>query len=587
MNHASLVPVIGLIKSEDFLGDAPKKPIRKKKIDLDDPNIQRALQANSYLINKENNTVTKINKKVNEKRQAKLQRNYELLPELLAQQCDTKPGQKQDNGVGDFEIGSMVEVELEGQPFFGVIKWIGYVAGYDQPIAGLELEEEVPNGGDGMFANKRYFTCSSRRSIFRPIAQLKKDSRFTSSDNNGTGQPTNESGPSTSGHQQSDDYPHSNHNSSSNYASNFANSDNHNSEDACSSDQVDGVFGSIECPRVEGNIAPLSGSQVIKNLCGKNRGIQGHHNSCYMDATLFAMFTCSSTFESLLQRPASRNDIADYSEVQHVLKEDIVNPLRHNYYVRADRVMKLRKLLEKLSPVVQGLTSEEKDPEEFINLLLGDIFKTEPFLKLSSGLESYLYQLFVEKDEQLMLPTVQQLFDQSFLTSDIKLNEIPNCLILQLPRYGKQFKMYNRVIPSLYLDITDVLDNSPRQCSICGELAHLECKKCFSSFGEGLVSTAFCFTCSNKVHSISGLRSDHKITKLNIPSEFIEFTKKRYLASGQSKKSKFSMPIERVYMDLFAILCIETSHYVCFVKCGTGSDAPWCFFDSMADRKGE
>jgi ubiquitin thioesterase CYLD len=45
--------------------------------------------------------------------------------------------------------------------------------------------------------------------------------------------------------------------------------------------------------------------------------------------------------------------------------------------------------------------------------------------------------------------------------------------------------------------------------------------------------------------------------------------------------------IPRICMDLIAILCIETSHYVCFVKCGSGPDAPWCFFDSMADRKGE
>lgn len=40
-------------------------------------------------------------------------------------------------------------------------------------------------------------------------------------------------------------------------------------------------------------------------------------------------------------------------------------------------------------------------------------------------------------------------------------------------------------------------------------------------------------------------------------------------------------------MELFAVVCIETSHYVAFVKCGSGSEAPWCFFDSMADRKGE
>lgn len=38
-------------------------------------------------------------------------------------------------------------------------------------------------------------------------------------------------------------------------------------------------------------------------------------------------------------------------------------------------------------------------------------------------------------------------------------------------------------------------------------------------------------------------------------------------------------------MELFAVLCIETSHYVAFVKYGR-DDAAWLFFDSMADRDG-
>jgi len=45
-------------------------------------------------------------------------------------------------------------------------------------------------------------------------------------------------------------------------------------------------------------------------------------------------------------------------------------------------------------------------------------------------------------------------------------------------------------------------------------------------------------------------------------------------------------PVPRLYLELSAVVCIETSHYVSFVKCGPGSEAPWCFFDSMADRKG-
>lgn len=63
------------------------------------------------------------------------------------------------------------------------------------------------------------------------------------------------------------------------------------------------------------------------------------------------------------------------------MREEIVNPLRKHVFVRADRVMKLRQLLDKLSSV-SGLTSEEKDPEEFLNSLLAQIMRAEPFLKV-------------------------------------------------------------------------------------------------------------------------------------------------------------------------------------------------------------
>ena len=42
--------------------------------------------------------------------------------------------------------------------------------------------------------------------------------------------------------------------------------------------------------------------------------------------------------------------------------------------------------------------------------------------------------------------------------------QVPACLILQMPRFGKEFKVYNRIVPSLQLDITDVIDH--------GEPAH-------------------------------------------------------------------------------------------------------------------
>lgn len=42
----------------------------------------------------------------------------------------------------------------------------------------------------------------------------------------------------------------------------------------------------------------------------------------------------------------------------------------------------------------------------------------------------------------------------------------------------------------------------------------------------------------------------------------------------------------RQRMSLFAVTCIETSHYVSFVKYGPLA-TDWLFFDSMADRTGE
>lgn len=99
------------------------------------------------------------------------------------------------------------------------------------------------------------------------------------------------------------------------------------------------------------------------------------------------------------------------------------------------------------------------DPEEFLNSLLAQILKAEPFLKLSSGQEAFHYQLFVEKDERLIFPSVQQLFEQSFVTSDIKLKQVPSCLIIQMPRFGKLFKMYSKILPPQLLDVTDIIEN--------------------------------------------------------------------------------------------------------------------------------
>lgn len=430
-----------------------------------------------------------------------------------------------DDNQDELVVGSLVEVFINEEPHYGVIRWIGQLMYGDEPtkpIAGIELEEEIPSGCDGTLNGYKYFDCHPKRGCFRLLSQCQKDSRFQ-------------------------DQSHS------------LSTDMKSQKD----------FG---CPVIAGIVQPINADKWGHSLFGKYRGIQGHNNSCYLDATLFSMFAFTSVLDSLLLRPADKNDNKKYEEVQRVLREEIVNPLRQNMFVRADNVMKLRLLLENLTSVT-GLTCEEKDPEEFLTCLVTQILKAKPFLKLSSGQDAYHYQLFVEKDEQLVLPTVQQLFLQSFISSDLKLKEVPSCLIIQMPRFGKSYKLYPRILPSQLLDVTDVIENSPRQCSLCGKLAFFECKECFISSYDGMKCISFCSPCVRSVHNHAD-KCKHDIKKLSVPMEF----------SSMYDSNNNSVP--KLCMELFAVVCIETSHYVTFAKCGPDTDSPWCFFDSMADRTG-
>lgn len=106
---------------------------------------------------------------------------------------------------------------------------------------------------------------------------------------------------------------------------------------------------------------------------------------------------------------------------------------------------------------------------------------------------------------------------------------------------------------------------------MCGKIATWECRECYGECGEGLESIAFCQPCLETVHS-HNRRTGHSPRQLTVCHDY------------RIMEEHCSPP--RLFMELFAVVCIETSHYVAFVKCGVGHEAPWCFFDSMADRKG-
>ena len=57
---------------------------------------------------------------------------------------------------------------------------------------------------------------------------------------------------------------------------------------------------------------------------GDGRGIQGHQNSSYLDATMFGLFALSDVFDFMFQEEA-RDEGG--KEISSILRKSIVNPL--------------------------------------------------------------------------------------------------------------------------------------------------------------------------------------------------------------------------------------------------------------------
>ena len=77
--------------------------------------------------------------------------------------------------------------------------------------------------------------------------------------------------------------------------------------------------------------------------------------------------------------------------------------------------------------------------------------------------------------------------------------------------------MYDRILPSQLLDVTDIIEGAPRQCVICGVLAEVECAQCFGDHDSGLQSTAFCAACLGRTHQ-HARRANHRTDPLKAPA---------------------------------------------------------------------
>ncbi|XP_066579035.1 ubiquitin carboxyl-terminal hydrolase CYLD [Amia ocellicauda] len=439
-------------------------------------------------------------------------------------------GQREAEGAESeppLEVGSMVEVNEP--PLYGVIRWLGEIRGIADRVAGLELDEELAAGTDGSYLGQRYFYCPPNKGLFVKLRNCRRDSRFPA------------------------------HQALANQV------------ERCNSI----AFADWVSERVEEHTPPLQGEEARERFSGWKKGIQGNCNSCYLDASLFCLFSFNTAVDSVLLRPPIPQAPPPALRAQDLLRSEIVNPLRRDGYVCATKIMALRKILEKAGQS-SGFTSEEKDPEEFLNKLF-QLLNVEPLLKIRSDSQEpqacFLYQLFPQHPAAVRVPSIQTLLEWSFVHADLKFHEAPSCLLLLTPRFGKDYKMFEAVLPSLTLDITDLLDDTLRQCTICQSVAVWECVQCYedTDITPGHIKQ-YCNICSKQVHS-HRKRGSHNPRRVGVPE------------AQWAKLGADPVALARQRLELFAVLCIETSHYVSFVKHGPG-DADWLFFDSMADREG-
>ena len=82
---------------------------------------------------------------------------------------------------------------------------------------------------------------------------------------------------------------------------------------------------------VEMSTPGMADSHLFDNYIGEYKGIQGHQNSCYLDATLFGLFALSSAFDELFLHDDTNNS----QSIENIIWKKIVNPLRRcdNHYL--------------------------------------------------------------------------------------------------------------------------------------------------------------------------------------------------------------------------------------------------------------
>jgi len=89
-----------------------------------------------------------------------------------------------------------------------------------------------------------------------------------------------------------------------------------------------------------------SNSITVLYVEGYKRGIQGHMNSSHMASVLFAIFSCSDTFDSILLHTDENDDVA-LQILKEILRTEIANRIRRRFFCLPSNVQAVAQIFSK------------------------------------------------------------------------------------------------------------------------------------------------------------------------------------------------------------------------------------------------
>jgi hypothetical protein len=196
------------------------------------------------------------------------------------------------------------------------------------------------------------------------------------------------------------------------------------------------------------NIAPAIG-RLGKNDLGRWRGIQGEHNSCYLDSLIFSLFLFTDKVDTVLSPPPSGGATEPFVErCRYHLRQHIVNELRTRIFVPAALIVQWRRMLSLVLPrqdLSEGATM--CDMTETIDGIL-DYLGEPRFIEFESeagAQRAYHLQLLVEERGRHAL--VQGALNYTLRSQKITITNHPKMLILFAPKHSATESAVKGFIP--------------------------------------------------------------------------------------------------------------------------------------------